>query len=213
MVKRKINKKKMLWIVLGLCIVTIAGFAITIVSIDSYQYRRNQKVMKGLLTDNVSSRTLVVFFSRSGNTELMARKITALKQAHLIPIQSKRNNIGVKGWIEALMDARKAEAEISPAKIDLSEYDTIYIGSPIWLYSPAPQVFEFARRNDFMGKKVVLFNSMNSKFEQKYIDDFKSIIEQNGGTFEKHIYIVRGRMTQQMDVDSFLKETEKLLTN
>ncbi|WP_177217093.1 flavodoxin family protein [Pedobacter insulae] len=203
----------MLWIVLGLCIVTIAGFAITIVSIDSYQYRRNQKVMKGLLTDNVSSRTLVVFFSRSGNTELMARKITALKQAHLIPIQSKRNNIGVKGWIEALMDARKAEAEISPAKIDLSEYDTIYIGSPIWLYSPAPQVFEFARRNDFMGKKVVLFNSMNSKFEQKYIDDFKSIIEQNGGTFEKHIYIVRGRMTQQMDVDSFLKETEKLLTN
>lgn len=213
MAKRKFNIKKMLWIILGLFVLTITGFAITIVSIDSYQYRRNQKIMAGLPTDNVSGKTLIVFFSRSGNTELMARKIAEVKQAHIIPIQSERNKIGVRGWIETLMDARKTEAEISPAKIDLSRYDTIYIGSPIWLYSPAPQVFEFAKNNDFTGKKVVLFNSMNSKFEQKYIDDFKSTIEQNGGTFEKHIYVVRGRMTQQMDVNSFLKETEKLITD
>jgi len=213
MAKRKFNIKKMLWIVLGFLILTIAGFAITIVSIDSYQYRRNQKIVEGLLTDNPSSKTLIVFFSRSGNTELMARKIAELKQAHIIPIQSERNKIGFKGWIEALLDARKTETEISPAKIDLSKYDTIYIGSPIWLYSPAPQVFEFAKNNDFAGKKVILFNSMNSKFEQKYIDDFKNIILKNGGTFEKHIYIVRGRMTQQMDVNSFLKETEKLITD
>jgi flavodoxin len=81
------------------------------------------------------------------------------------------------------------------------------------LYSPAPQVFEFAKNNDFTGKKVILFNSMNSKFEQKYIDDFKSIVQQNGGIFLKHIYIIRGRMTQQMDVDTFLNEVSKKLIN
>ena len=52
---------------------------------------------------------------------------------------------------------------------------------------------------------------MNSKFEQKYIDDFKNQVEQNGGVFLKHLYIIRGRMTQQMDVETFLKDVEQLL--
>nr|WP_160137512.1 hypothetical protein [Chryseobacterium sp. c4a] len=53
---------------------------------------------------------------------------------------------------------------------------------------------------------------MNSKFEQKYIDDFKEIIEKNGGTFVEHLYIIRGRMTQQMNMEEFLKKTETLVT-
>ncbi|MBX2922230.1 MAG: hypothetical protein KF746_08570 [Chitinophagaceae bacterium] len=205
--------KKMIWIITGLVLLTITGFAIAIVSIDNSQYKRNKRIIEKLKADNASGNTLVVFFSRSGNTELMARKIAELKKAHVIPIQSERNQIGFRGWIEALTDARKTTTEISPSKVDLSKYDTIYIGSPIWLYSPAPQVFEFAKNNDFTGKNVILFNSMNSKFEQKYIDDFKTVIEKNGGTFEKHIYIIRGRMTQQIDTDSFLKEVEKLIKN
>ncbi len=52
---------------------------------------------------------------------------------------------------------------------------------------------------------------MNSKFEQRYIDDFKRIIEQNGGSFAKHLYIVRSRMGQQMDIAEFLQRTEQLL--
>ncbi len=195
----------------GLVLLTIAGFSIAIVSIDNSQFKLNKKIIEKLQADNTSSNTLVVFFSRSGNTELMARKIAELKKAHVIPIQSERNKIGFSGWIEALTDARKTTIEISPSKVDLSKYDTIYIGSPIWLYSPAPQVFEFAKHNDFTGKNVILFNSMNSKFEQKYIDDFKNTIEENGGTFEKHIYIIRGRMTQQMDTDSFLKEVAAIV--
>lgn len=211
MAKGKINYKKMLWIILGLFIVTTTGFAVAIVSIDNNQFRQNKKIIEKLQARNASSNTLVVFFSRSGNTELMARKIAELTQAHLLPIQSERNKIGFRGWIEALMEARNMTAEISPSKIDLSKIDTIYIGSPIWLYSPAPQVFEFAKNNDFTGKKVILFNSMNSKFEQEYIDKFKTIIEQNGGTFEKHIFIIRGRMMQQMDINTFLKEVEAII--
>lgn len=106
-----------------------------------------------------------------------------MKHAAVIPIQSDRDRIGFTGWIEALQDARNTASEITPGKIDLSKYDTIYIGSPIWLYSPAPQIFVFARNNNFTGKKVILFNSMNSKFEQKYIDDFKAIIEKTVALF------------------------------
>ncbi len=36
-------------------------------------------------------KNLVVFFSRSGNTELMARKIAEMKHAAVIPIQPDRD--------------------------------------------------------------------------------------------------------------------------
>lgn len=208
---KKYSLKKMLWIALGIIVAGVFAFAIAIVSIDSYQYHRNKNIIKSLSQNGGRHENLVVFFSRSGNTELMARKIAEIKHAAVVPIQSDRDHIGFTGWIESLQDARETASEITPGKIDVSKYDTIYIGSPIWLYSPAPQIFEFARKNDFSGKRVVLFNSMNSKFDQKYIDAFKAIIEKNGGTFAKHIYIIRGRMTQQMAVEEFLKKTAELV--
>lgn len=67
-----------------------------------------------------------------------------------------------------------------------------------------PPVFEFVRNKDFTGKKVILFTSLNSKFEQKYIDEFSALVRQNGGVFIKHIYVIRGRMTQQMGSEAFL---------
>lgn len=203
----------MIWTILGIGILIILAFAITIVTIDSSQYKRNQKIIQSLTETQTASNKLVVFFSRSGNTELMARKIAEIEEAHVLPISSNNYNIGFKGWFQSLKDARNTDAEITPTEIYLTKYDTIYIGSPIWLYSPAPPIFEFVNNNDFTNKKVVLFNSMNSKFEQQYIDEFKNSIEQKGGTFLKHIYIIRGRMTQQMDVSTFLNEVEQQLNN
>lgn len=203
-------KKMLLWAT-GLSLLAVLAAVSAIVGIDSYQYRQNQKRIERFAHAEVGSKTLVVFFSRSGNTELMARKIAQIRRADVLPLQSPRNQIGLTGWIQALRDARSTDADITPRKIDLSGYDTVYIGSPVWLYSPAPQIYAFARNNDFSGKNVILFNTMNSKFEPRYIDDFKRIIEQNGGNFKKHLYFVRGRMGQQADAETLLQHTEQLL--
>ncbi|MGX2950719.1 flavodoxin family protein [Ursidibacter sp. B-7004-1] len=204
----KLLPKMMLWI-FGLAILAIVIAGVTLVSFDWYRYHENQKMIEKFAVNTQPSKTLVVFFSRSGHTEVMARKIAELTQADILPLQSARDNIGLTGMLQALQDARNTDADITPKTVDLSQYDTVYIGSPVWLYSPAPQVYEFAKNNDFTGKQVILFNSMNSKFEQRFIDDFKQIIEQNGGTFAKHLYVIRGRMGQQMPTDVFLQEVEQ----
>ncbi|CDM57467.1 putative conserved protein [Rhizobium favelukesii] len=80
--------------------------------------------------------------------------------------------------MSALRDARRTDASIFPASMDHS----IYFGSPIWLYSPAPPIWEFIKSNDLSGKKVVLFNLMNSKFDQKYIDEPAELVRQKGGS-------------------------------
>jgi flavodoxin len=196
--------KKMIWIVAG-----IAGLAVgiqisSVIGIEYYQLRKNAKLLDSFKINRQNSKTLVVYFSRSGNTELMAYKIAEIKNGNLLNIEANDYKIGFKGWVNAMLDARKVKATISNEKVDLSAYDTIYVGSPIWLYSPAPPVFEFVDRNDFTEKKVILFNSMNSKFDQRYIDEISALVGKNGGQMIRHVYVIRGRMTQQMDVDEFL---------
>ena len=65
--------------VIIILLLAVIGFASTIVIIDSNQYNRNQKIIQSLTKTQKPSNTLVVFFSRSGNTELMARKIAEIE--------------------------------------------------------------------------------------------------------------------------------------
>ncbi|WP_194843000.1 hypothetical protein [Agrobacterium tumefaciens] len=55
----------------------------------------------------------------------------------------------------------------------------------------------------------MLFNSLNSKFDQKYIDEFADLVRRQGGEFGGHMFIIRGRMTYQMDLDAFVRETRR----
>ncbi|MBB3398819.1 flavodoxin [Rhizobium sp. BK060] len=182
----------------------------SVVVIDALQRWQNKKfVAENYAYPSAGGDVLVVYFSRSGNTEIMAQEIAKAARADVVELVSDAYRIGFVGWVNALRDARRNEATISPASMDLSPYQTIYVGSPIWLYSPAPPIWEFISRNDFSGKRVVLFNSMNSKFDQKYIDDFAELVRRKGGSFDGHIYVIRGRMTQQMSTDELLDETRR----
>ncbi len=90
-------------------------------------------------------------------------------------------------------------------RLDLQHYDTVYLGAPIWLYSPAPPIWQFAKSNVFTDKRVVLFNTFNSKFEQHFIDEFESLVKQNGAVSFSHQAINRGRMGNQLSTQGMLK--------
>ena len=90
-----------------------------------------------------------MYFSRSGNTELMAMEIAKQFKASLVHLEAEDYRLGFRGFIKALKDSHTQHAVITPKKIDLSQYDTIFIGSPIWWYSPAPPVWQFIENNLF----------------------------------------------------------------
>ena len=194
----------MYWIIAAIAALGVVGNLSGVTLIDYRQYRQNAKLLKSFRLPQQPASTLVVYFSRSGNTEVMAYQIAEIKQAHLLNIEASDYKIGFAGWRHAMRDARKTKAVISTQPVDLATYNTIYIGAPIWLYSPAPPVFEFVKTHDLTGKKIILFNSLNSKFEQKYIDDFAALVRQQGGEFSQHLYIIRGRMTRQLNTQAFL---------
>ena len=158
-----------------------------------------------------NNKILAIYFSRSGNTELMAMEIAKYYKASLIHLEATDYHPGFRGLINAVKDSRSEHAEINPGKLDLSPYQTIFIGAPIWWHSPAPPVWQFVKNNNFADKDVVLFTTFNSSFKQKYIDDFQIQVERKGGTFIKHIHIKRGRITQQISDEILSKKAgEKL---
>ena len=147
----------------------------------------------------------VIYFSRSGNTALAARHIANRMNARLVELSAPAYELGLGGWCNAMRDARGRTVDITPRTMDLSAYDPIYLGSPIWLYSPAPPIWVFAESNRFDGKRVVLFNTFNSKFEVEYIEQLRKIVMERGALSFEHRYVRRGRMTQQISADSMLR--------
>jgi len=193
----------------GLIILVIVAFATFVVTTENAQFKHNAELADYQPETSLDSKVLVVYFSRSNNTELMAMEIAKHYDANLVRLHADKYRIGFRGWINALNNAQTNHAAITPERIDVSQYETIFIGSPIWWYSPAPPAWQFINNNDIADKSIVLFNTFNSKFKQEYIEEFKTKIEDKGGIFVKHIFVKRERMGQQISTESLLEKVRQ----
>ncbi len=201
------------WIIIiaVLAIIVALTVAFVVTRVENLQFSKNKLLTQvGSLPVVSESKVAVIVFSRSGNTGVLANHIADKMNGHLYEITAKDYDLGIPGWINALKGARSNIADISPETIDLSAYETIYLGSPIWLYSPAPPIWQFAKNSDFTGKNVVLFNTFNSKFEESFIRDFEILVRSKGAVSFNHKYVNRGRMGDQISTEEMLNNFDKL---
>ena len=110
------------------------------------------------------SKTLVAFFSASGVTAKLAKSLAQVTGADLHEIQPAEpyssadldwTNKKSRSSVE--MNDKKFRPEIVKADIDMSAYDTVILGFPIWWYVAPTIVNTFLESYDFTGKKIVLF--------------------------------------------------------
>lgn len=188
-----------------LILFSVLAVTIFVTTTEKNQHLANSKLLSDKPTvGSHNSKTVVIVFSRSGNTHVLANHIASRYNADVKVIAAEDYPLGIPGWIRALYDARSHVASITPEQLDIQQYDTVYLGSPIWLYSPAPPIWQFANNNAFTNKHLVLFNTFNSKFEQEFIDDFESLVKQNGAVSFAHQTINRGRMGNQLTTQDML---------
>ncbi len=156
---------------------------------------------------------LVLYYSLSGNTEIMAKAIASLYQADLIEIEAEEYSNDIIGSIRASGDAWTEErnSTIDPGIIDLSRYRFIFLGSPIWWYRPAVPLWTFVVKNNFQSQNTILFNTFNSRFKDKYIDEFSDLVKSKGGNLGDHIFIRRGRWYNQLDQNELVGQIQTLI--
>jgi flavodoxin len=159
-----------------------------------------------------SSDVLVVYYSRSGNTEAMAREIARKYGADIIRIDAPDYSLDFNGWRNANRDAGdRVFANISPEVVDMSAYRLVFLGSPIWWFRPAPPLWTFVEKNDLSGKHVVLFNTFNSRFKAEEIGEFEQKVMEKGGLFIDHVYVRRGRVYNQKSGEKLIDEAQRLV--
>ncbi len=147
----------------------------------------------------VKEKTLVVYYSYTGNTELAARTIAKELGADLKKIEDVERPSKIKVKTMGVIAAARGQTwEIRPVEINLSEYGRIFVGSPIWKGNPTPEINAFISRSDFAGKPVVVFVTME-KNPKDGLKKMSSRVEAKGGRVVGMFAIqVRGPDTKQV---------------
>ena len=104
---------------------------------------------------------LIIYYSYSGNTERIARMIKdKIGDADVARIETQQP---YTGDYDSVVEQGKRETEsgyspeIKPLNINLDDYDTIIIGTPVWWYTFAPAVKTFLESSDLADKTVYPF--------------------------------------------------------
>lgn len=100
--------------------------------------------------------TLIAYFSYTGNTEEVAQQIAEYTGGTLVEIERVTPYENMNDEAEEEINSG-IHPEITVTLENIEDYDTIFIGYPIW-YNEAPMVIDtFLESYDFSGKTIVPF--------------------------------------------------------
>lgn len=92
-------------------------------------------------------------------------------------------------------------------QIDISKYDTIFIGYPNWWYTAPMAIFSFIENNNLEGKKVVLFCSHGTGGLARSVRDIREALPDNIILEENVIGIYRNDISDgKRRIENWLKE-------
>lgn len=110
-------------------------------------------------------KTLVVYFSATGTTKILAEKIANESDADLFEIEPlvpytqsdlDWTDENSRCTIEMKKD-KSIRPEIKNKVQNIEQYDTIYVGFPIWWYVAPTIINSFLEQYNFKGKKIIPF--------------------------------------------------------
>ncbi len=110
------------------------------------------------------SKTLVAYFSASGTTAKVAKKMAKAIGADLFEIKPETPYSGADlNWqnknsrSSVEMNDRSSRPAIAVKAADMPQYDVVFVGFPVWWYREPSIIDTFMESYDFAGKTVIPF--------------------------------------------------------
>jgi flavodoxin len=158
-----------------------------------------------------NSRAAVIYYSRTGHSEAVAREIARSLNSSIARIDADYpRDFG--GQSKAVQDAAKeALPRIRVEPLDLAPAGHVFLVSPTWMFRPATPLWSYVEQTDLTGKDVVLVMTGNSRYKQEGVDAFATRVQGRGGRLVKHVFLRRGRFLWQKSRESLLREVHEQL--
>ena len=165
--------------------------------------------VKPLIINTPKENVLVIYYSRTGKTRAAAQFICETLGCDILEIKDLKDRSGISGFFSGARDARKkASTEISPNQFDLSNYDLIFIGAPVWASQFPPAILTFFDIADFTHKNVILFATLTIHMTPDNFNEYVEFLNSKGAK-------VIGRFLVKTfwdDADEVREETEEIFT-
>ncbi len=103
-------------------------------------------------------KSLVVYYSRTGNARFVAETIAAEIGSDIEEVIDLKKRSSVFGLLSGGFAARRGkETKIAPTTKSPASYDLVIVGTPVWGGRPSPAITTYLKKNDLSGKKVAVF--------------------------------------------------------
>ena len=165
--------KYILYILVGIVIIGLIAGGIHLWQVG----RKNAKDMAPYDGEPVAvtkdlGRVLGVYYSLSGHTKDIAERIAAKTNGDLYEIKTKEKLNNTPWYYLTLRNQikNKEYPELEGKLPDMSKYDTVFIGAPVWWYTLATPLSSFLKQVDFEDKVIAPFSTQGSNYGSFFKD-------------------------------------------
>lgn len=132
-------------------------------------------------------KNLVVYYTLSGNTEIIAQEISRLVKGDLKKIESVKRPSFVQAAFSALIGSK---GKIEPLDFSVDDYDNIFLGSQVWAGKSNPFINTFLSEANFENKNIFIFlTQSDSKEPVSVFDSIADRIGKKGGSVVDRLFI------------------------
>lgn len=120
---------------------------------------------------------LIVYFSYTNNTRTIANKIKEKLNCDILEIKTiVPYSEDYQSVVDDEQNSEKSNylPEIQDININLSQYDEIILGTPVWWYRPVPAIRTFLTQND-LSKKTIKPFATNAGWLGRTFKEIKSL--------------------------------------
>jgi flavodoxin len=155
-------------------------------------------------------KSLVVYYSRSNNTETVAKEIAKAVKGEIKKIELIKEVSFFWAAVTALLGK---EGKIKHVDFDFSDYENIFIGSPVWAGKTSTPINTFLNQADFTGKNVYVFlTQADEKTPSLVFESMTARIEARGGKVKDHFFM-QTNMKSPLTSEQVTKSVEEWLKN
>jgi len=140
-------------------------------------------------------KTLIAYFSASGITKKVAQNLASAINADIYEIKplvpytdadlnwmdkNARSTVEMKDW--------NSRPEIKEDDAHIENYDTIFVGFPIWWYIAPTIINTFLEKYDFSNKRIILFATSGGSGFGRTVENIKPSVSDSTEIIEGKIF-------------------------
>jgi hypothetical protein len=122
-------------------------------------------------------KVLIVFYSRTGTTRLLAEAIARATQGDVEELRERHSRRGLIGWLRSGYDGTyKRSAATLPLRHRPQDYDLVFVGSPTWNQALCSPVRGFLRAHARELPAVALFATCAGRGAELVTDEMAELL-------------------------------------